>query len=263
MKLPLAPASLLTAALAVAAAAQPLAAPASEKDLPAYRPPAADEAHGLTGGERDAALLVQRSHYQNFLEAFGSLQLTGLDPKDLSKTATCTVSIAIDPGEFRKDTFVDGLPVRRAQPVVFNSFQRQMVEGVGACEAKIVFTTRTWADLQAQTLALILKNSGTTYCRTDADCYGVEIGADSCGNRPAVRAFGSITTDAVFFVALFKFLPPLMSNVQQLVTGTIMSHGDKHPDHGVRMDRNRCPMKHWEEKRVESACVQHACRALK
>jgi len=263
MKLPLTLASLLTAALALTAAAQPLTAPASEKDLPAYRPPVADEAHGLSGGERDAALLVYRSHYRNFLEAFAPLRLTGLDPKDLSKPATCEISIVINPEDFSKDSFVEGLPVRRAQPVVFNSFQQQVVEGASACEAKIVFTVRTWADLKAQTLALILKNSGTTYCRTDEDCFGVELGADACVNRPAVRAFGSNTTDAVFFVAFRKFLPALMSNVQQMVIGTIMSRGDKHPDHGMPMGGNQCPMRLWADKSLESACVQHSCRALK
>ena len=53
-----------------------------------------------------------------------------------------------------------------------------------------------------------------------------------------------------------------MDHLQQMVNGTITSLGDKHPDHGVPMGRNQCPMKLWEERRVESACVQHACRAL-
>lgn len=58
-------------------------------------------------------------------------------------------------------------------------------------------------------MALLLKNSGTTYCRANEDCFGVEIGADACGTRPAVRAFGSNTTDAVLFIAFRKFLPGL------------------------------------------------------
>ena len=241
--------------------AQPAVAPVSEKNQPPYRPPVTDEAHGLTGADRDTALLVLRSHYQNFLEAFTSLQLTGLDRKDLSKPASCEVSVSLDPRDFRAGSFIDGLPVRRAQPIVFNSFQQQIVAGASACEGKIVFTTRTWADLEAQTLGLLLKNSGTTYCRTDEDCYGVEIGADSCGTRPALRAFGSNTTDAVLFITIRKFLPPLMSNVQQMVNGTILQYGDKHPDHGVPMGNNQCPMKHWDERSVKSACVQHSCRS--
>lgn len=251
----------LTAALALAVAlpcaAQPQSPP-SEKELPAAAP---DEAHGLTGVERDAALLVLRSHYQNFLESFSTVTLTGLDRSDFSKPASCEFPIVIDPGSFTKGSFVDGLPVRRAQPALFNVFQRQMIQGAIACQSKILFTPGTWADLEAQNLAYLLKNSGTTYCRIDEDCYGMEIGADACGARPAVRVFGSNTTDAVLFIAFRKFMPPLMSNVQQAVMGTIMSLGDKHPNHDVLKAPNRCPMRHWSESPLKSACVQNSCRA--
>lgn len=234
---------------------------ADELNQPAYRPPVEDEAHGLSGAERDAALHVLRSHYENMREILGAIDLPGRDLKDFSKAAACRVGASIRPEEFRPGSFVDGLPVRRAQPIVFNSFQRQLVEGQLACQGKMLLTADTWREMEARSLELLVRNTGTTYCRSDSDCYGAELVVDPCGERRRVRVFGSNTTDAVFFLAWRKFMPGLLSNLQQAINGDIGQYAERHPDHGISMSTDACPMKRWEETPIASACVQRSCRA--
>lgn len=225
-------------------------------------PPVADEAHGLTGADRQAALLVQRSHYQNVLDAYGPLRLTGVDWKDPSRPASCEVTLALPTTGYREGSFIEGLPVRRAQPAVFNHLQRQLVEGVSRCGSTLgmAFTTRTWTELKQSALDLMLKNSGTTFCLKDEDCYGVEL-VDACGGGRAIRAFGSNTTDAVFFIAYRKFIPAFLSHSAQMVNGAMGQLGDEHPDHGTPFGPGRCPMKLWESRPLEASCVQRSCRA--
>lgn len=246
-------------ALACPAFAQ--AAEVPEKELPAYAPPVADEAHGLAAGERATALHVLSSHYRNLIEGFDGMKLPGRDLEDFTKPAVCELSVAVRPEEFRRGSFEDGLPVRRAQPIVFNSFQVQLVEGQARCQEKMLMTKETWAAMEARALQVLLENSGTTYCREDSDCFGVEIVADPCGARRRMRVFGSNTTDAVFFVAYRKFLPPLLANLQQMVNGHVGQYADKHPDGGAIVKTNACPMRHWEEEPLTSVCVEHSCRA--
>jgi hypothetical protein len=234
---------------------------AGEKDLPAYRPPVADEAHGLKGAEREVALHVYGSHYGNLLAAFDPIRLPGRDLKDFSKPAVCEVKVSIDPKDFRPGSFVDGLPVRRAQPIVFNGIQQQLVEGQLACQGKILLTAETWREMESKSLELLVRNSGTTYCRADSDCYGAEIVADPCGTRRKLRVFGSNTTDAVFFIAWRKFMPPLLGNLQQAINGDIGRYAERHPDHGISWTTGACPMKHWEETPIDAVCVEHSCRA--
>lgn len=251
----------LGVAAALAWAAPAWAAEIPEREKPPYAAPASDEAHGLEGAEREAALLVLRSHYDAFAEVYGGLSLPGRDRKEPSKRASCRVPFALRPEEFRPGSFVDGLPVRRAQPIVFNSVQRQLVEGQGACEGRVLMTRETWQRMEDAGLEFLLRESGTTYCRADSDCYGAELTVDPCGARRRVRVFGSNTTDAVFFVAFRKFMPMLMANLQQMVNGTIGEAGDAHPDHGIPMTTDACPMKHWEERPLASVCVRRSCRA--
>lgn len=232
-----------------------------ERDKPAYAAPVADEAHGLTGAERATALQVLRSHYQNYFDVFGALTLPGRDLKDFSKPASCVVPFAIDPAEFRKGSFEEGLPVRRAEPIVFVFYQQQVTGGQSLCAEKMLFTRETWQAVEDAGLELLLRNSGTTYCREDSDCFGLELVANPCGARRRLRVFGSNTTDPVFFVALPKFMNSLMFTTEVEVQGQIMQYGDRHPDHGMPMGRDVCPMKHWEEKSVAAVCVEHSCRA--
>lgn len=229
---------------------------------PPLLPPVADEAHGLTGADRQAALLVQRSHYQNMLDAYGPLRLTGVDWNDPSRPARCEVTLTLPTTGYREGSFVEGLPVRRAQPVVFNHLQSQLVEGVSRCgnTEEMAFTVQTWVELKQSALELMLKNSGTTFCLKDEDCYGVEL-VDRCGGGRAVRTFGSNTTDAVFFLAYRKFMPAFLSMSAQMVNGAMGQLGDKHPDHGAAPGPGRCPMQHWSERPIEARCVQRSCRA--
>ncbi|UPT72810.1 MAG: hypothetical protein M0D55_12860 [Elusimicrobiota bacterium] len=247
----------LAAVLAVSTACshhRPASAPSNEGAL---RPPVADEAHGMRGADREAALLVQRSHYQNVLDAYGPLVLEGVDWKDPKKPARCEITVTLPETGYREGSFVDGLPVRRAQPVVFNRFQQQVVEGLTRCGSEMAFTSRTWTGLQDSARALVLKNSGTTFCLKDEDCYGVEI-LDPCGGRPAQKVFGSDSTDPVFFIAYRKFMPVLLVNVAQQAHGAAARLGKTHPDHGAPRG---CPMRHWEERPLEAACVRNSCRA--
>lgn len=216
----------------------------------------------MTGADRQAALLVQRSHYQNVLDAYGPLQLTGVDWKNPDRPARCEVTLALPTTGYRAGSFVEGLPVRRAQPSVFNQLQMQLVEGVSRCgsDREMAFTSRTWVELKQSALELILKNSGTTFCLKDEDCYGVEL-IDPCGGSRAMRAFGSRTTDAVFFIAYRKFLPAFLTMSAQMVNGAMGQLGDKHPDHGAPWGLGQCPMKLWEERPIEASCVQRSCRA--
>lgn len=236
-------------------------AEAPEKDKPPYAPPVADEAHGLKGAEREAALHVLRAHYGNLLGAFDGLKLPGVAREDFSKPAACTLAVSIRPGDFRPGSFVDGVPVRRAQPIVFNSFQRQVVEGAVGCWEDVVYTRQAWQAVEDAGLDALVRDSGTTYCRADSDCYGAELTVDPCGARRRVRVFGSNTTDAVFFIALRKFMPPLLHNVEQMVNGSVMQYGERHPDHGIALGTDVCPMKHWEEAPLPAVCVEHSCRA--
>lgn len=237
------------------------AIPASAAEAPLL-PPVADEAHGLTGADRQAALLVQRSHYRNVLDAYGPLRLTGVDWKDPSRPARCEVTLALPTTGYREGSIVEGLPVRRAQPVVFNHIQKQLVSEVSRCggDQGMAFTVQTWVDLKQSALELMLKNSGTTFCLKDEDCYGVEL-VDRCGSGRSVRTFGSNTTDAVFFIAYRKFMPMFLSASAQMVDGAIGRLGDKHPDHGARSGAGRCPMQLWEERPLEASCVERSCRA--
>ena len=249
--------SISAAALLLALCAIPV--PAAEGPL---LPPVSDEAHGLTGADRQTALLVQRSHYQNVLDAYGPLQLTGVDWKDPARPARCEVPLALPTTGYREGSFVEGLPVRRAQPNVFNHIRQQLVEGVSRCgsDREMAFTVRTWVELKQSALELMLKNSGTTFCLKDEDCYGVEL-IDRCGGGRPVRTFGSNTTDAVFFIAYRKFMPAFLSLSAQMVGGAMGQLGDKHPDHGARSGPGRCPMELWEERPLEASCVQRSCRA--
>ena len=223
-------------------------------------PPVADEAHGLAGADRRTALLVLQSHYRNMLDAYGPLRLSGVDWKDPSKPSSCELKLALPEEGYRPGSFVEGLPVRRAQPVVFNKLQLQLVEGLSRCGSDMAFTARTWTQLQESARALLLKNSGTTFCLQDSDCYGAEI-TDPCGSRPPARVFGSNTTDAVFFIAYRKFLWSYLSMTAQQVHGAMGQLGERHPDYGTTRGAERCPIKHWEERPLETACVLNACRA--
>lgn len=249
--------SLFAAAFLLALYPRPV--PAAE---PPLRPPVADEAHGLTGADRQAALLVQRSHYENMLDVYGPLRLSGVDWNDPSRPARCEVALALPTTGYREGSFVEGLPVRRAQPVVFNHLQRQLVEGVSRCgnTDEMAFTVRTWVELKQSALELMLKNSGTTFCLKDEDCYGVEL-VDPCGGGPPMRAFGSNTTDAVFFLAFRKFMPSFLSLSAQMVNGAMGQLGDEHPDHDAPLGPGRCPMRLWEERPLAASCVQRSCRA--
>lgn len=249
----------VAAFMALPASAQDPEVP--ERDKPAYRPPVADEAHGLKGAERELTLHVLRSHYRNYLDVFGTLTLPGRDRKDFSKPGACEVRFSIDPKEFRKGSFEDGLPVRRAEPIVFNSFQQQIAEGQSRCYEKILLTRQTWQALEDAGLELVLRNSGTTYCRADSDCLGKEITADPCGTRRRVRVFGSNTTDPVFFIAFSKYMNTLSHVLEVEVQGDLMQYGERHPDHGMPVGRDVCPMKHWEETPLPSVCVERSCRA--
>jgi len=184
-----------------------------------------------------------------------------LRAKDPGKPARCEISVTLPETGYREGSFVDGLPVRRAQPVVFNNFQRQVVEGLGRCGSEMAFTTRTWTGLQDSARALVLKNSGTTFCLKDEDCYGVEL-VDPCGGRPAQKVFGSGSTDPVFFLAYRKFMPMLLANVAQQARAAELKLGPKHPDHGRLSGSLRsCPLKLWEERPLAASCVRNSCRA--
>lgn len=220
-------------------------------------PPVADEAHGLAGADRRTALLVLQSHYRNMLDAYGPLKLTGVDWKDSSKTASCELKLALPEEGYRPGSFVDGLPVRRAQPAVFNQIQIQLVEGLSRCARDMAFTARTWTQLQESARALVLQNSGTTFCLQDSDCYGAEI-RDACGSRPPVHVFGSNATDAVFHIAYRKFLPSFLSMAAQQVDGAMGQLAERHPDHGAPRG---CPIRHWEERPLAAVCERNACRA--
>ena len=203
---------------------------------------------------------MYRSHYRNMLDAYGPLTLSGVDWKDPAKPKTCEVRLSLPEAGYREGSFVDGLPVRRAQPVVFNQVQIQLVEGVSRCGSDMAFTLRTWTELESSALALVLKNSGTTFCLQDSDCYATEL-TDPCGARPPQRVYGSNTTDAVFHIAYRKFLWTFLNMTAQLVNGSMGQLAAKHPDHGTSWGSERCPMRHWEERPLEAACVQNACRA--
>lgn len=196
------------------------------------------------------------------LDAYGPLQLTGVDWKDPSRPARCEVTLALPTTGYREGSIIEGLPVRRAQPVVFNHLQQQLIEGVSRCgsDRGMAFTVQTWVELKQSALDLMLKNSGTTFCLKDEDCYGVEL-IDRCAGGRAVRAFGSNTTDAVFFIAFRKFTPSLLSSSVQLVHEARSRLGDKHPDHGSRSGPRHCPMMLWEERPLEMSCVERSCRA--
>ncbi len=226
-----------------------------------FAPPVADEAHGLAGTDRQVALTVLRSHYQNILDAYNPLVLTGVNWSDPAKSARCEIRLSLPVNIYKAGTFVDGLPVRRGQPLVFAEFQRRLVSEVERCGSSqgMAFTMRTWAEFEESALALVMKNSGTTFCLKDQDCYGVEI-QDQCGTRSPLRAFGSDTTDAVFFVAYRKFLWSFLDMSAQMVHGAINQLGDKHPDYQMSSGPARCSMKHWEERPIESRCIQHSCR---
>jgi hypothetical protein len=124
----------------------------------------------------------------------------------------------------------------------------------------MAFTTRTWGELEQSALALVLRNSGTTFCRKDADCVGAEI-SDPCGARAPLLVFESFTTDGVLTLSYRKFLWSFLDMASQMVNGAVGQLGEKHPDHGRPFGSDRCPMMHWRERPVEAACVENSCRA--
>lgn len=240
------------------------ASPAKALDREALRPPVADEAHGLKGAERDAALAVLRAHYGNLLDAYGPLRLSGVDWKDPSRPASCEIRLALPQTGYPGGAFVEGLPVRKAQPLVFNQIQIQLTGAVSRCssDAGMAFTSRTWSELEESARGLVQKNAAATYCLKDSDCIGVEI-HDPCGRSPDVRVFGSNTTDAVFFVGYRMFLRGFMKMAEEQVTAARVALKDRHPD-GKNPDparAERCLMRHWEERPVPAVCSEHACRA--
>lgn len=228
-----------------------------------FAPPVPGEAHGMTGADRATAMRVYRSHYQNMLDVYGPLRLTGVDWKDPSKPKSCEIKLTLPETGYRPGAFAEGLPVRRAQPLVFNQFQQQITGGLSLCGRVpdgMAFTVKTWTELQDSARELLLRNSGTTFCLKDSDCYGVEIN-DACGAHAPFTSFGSEATDAVFHVAFRKFQPSLLTMAAQQVVGAMGQLDKKHPDHGTPGGSGQCPMKHWEERPIEGRCVLNACRA--
>lgn len=225
-------------------------------------PPSSEEAHGLPGPERAVALHVLASHHRALLEAF-DLTLEGVDWKDPSKPARCELKVEISTASWPARLFVDGLPVRYAQPAVFNEFQRSLTEGIARCSSTkaMAFTSRTWGQLREAWLGLMLRSSGTTYCRKDDDCFAYAI-SDPCGGRPPVVMLASQTTD-IYPYMFRKFAPPVYMNVQQSIAGAVGTLGAAHPDAAVIGPGKdfRCAIPFWKDEAAAAACVEHACRA--
>jgi hypothetical protein len=218
------------------------------------------EAASLKEPARSAAMHVQKSHFEAFAAAFGTFTLTGVDWKDPSKPASCDVHVFVDPASLPPGSYVDGVPVRRAQPLWFNELQKQLLSGIGACAAvgKVAVTAQTVRSVRDRALDLLAALSGATYCVEDADCYVTRADASRCGGRPPLMLAGSNTTSAVPFIALRKFMPSLLSHLEQLRAVAKGTLGAKHPDPEGRMPGCERPM--WEEQSLPAACVANRCR---
>jgi hypothetical protein len=220
--------------------------------LLAAAPAFADKPMGAVPGEsfslgepaRTAAVHVQRANHEAVLAAFSPLVLEGVEHAEPFRPARCEVNVRLDPAALPPGSIVDGLPVRRAQPLLFNQFQKQVVAGVEACRKKIAFTPATIVGLRDRSLDLLVALSGATYCRQDADCHALRADPGACGGRAPVTLAGSETTDYVFFVAFRKFMPGLVSRVSATAKASW------------------CPRPLWAETPLEAACVRSVCRPL-
>lgn len=237
--------------------------------LLAAAPAFADKPMGAVPGEavslkepaRSAALHVQKAHFEAFAAAFATFTLTGVDWKDPGKPASCDIHVAVAPSSLPPGSFVDGVPVRRAQPLWFNEFQKQFLAGVGACTAvgQVAVTAATVRGVRDRALDLLAMLSGTTYCVADADCVALRADPAACGARAPVLLAGSATTDLVPFIAFRKFLPMLFSHLESLRQGARGSLGSRHPDPQGRAPGCERPL--WEEQTLPAACVENRCRA--
>lgn len=219
------------------------------------------EAVSLSEPARTAAVHVQRAHFEAFAAAFATFTITGVDWKDPAKPASCVVRVFVDPASLPPGSFVDGVPVRRAQPVWFNEFQTQLVAGVDACtqEGKVAVTAATVRGVRDRSLDLLAALSGTTYCVQDEDCTVLRADPSRCGGRAPLLLAGSGTTDWVLFIAFRKFMPGLFSRLEALRAGAKNTLGAKHPDPQGRAPGCERPL--WEEQSLPAACVENRCRA--
>lgn len=237
--------------------------------LLAAAPAFADKPMGAVPGEavslkepaRSAALHVQKAHFEAFAAAFATFTLTGVDWKDPGKPASCDIHVAVAPSSLPPGSFVDGVPVRRAQPLWFNEFQKQFTAGLDACTrpGRVAVTAETIRSVRDRSLDLLAALSGTTYCVQDEDCFVLRADPARCGGRAPMLLAGSGTTDFVLFIAFRKFMPGLFSRLESLRVGAKGALGAKHPDPKGRAPGCELPM--WEEQSLPAACVENRCRA--
>lgn len=218
------------------------------------------EAVSLSEPGRTAAVHVQRAQFDAFAAAFATFTLTGADWSDPSKPASCDVHVFVDPASLPPGSYVDGVPVRRAQPLWFNEFQKQFLAGVGACTAvgKVAVTAQTVRGVRDRALDLLAMLSGTTYCVEDADCTVLRADPSRCGARAPLLLAGSATTDWVLFIAFRKLMPSVFSQLENLRLGAKGTLGARHPDPEGRAPGCELPL--WEEQDLPAACVARSCR---
>lgn len=222
--------------------------------------PVPGEAVSLPEPARSVAVHVQRAHLDAFLAAFSTFTLEGVQWSDPARPARCDIHVSIDPAALPPGSFVDGMPVRRAQPLWFNEFQRQLVRGVSECASvgKLAVTAGTLRGVRDRSLDLLAALSGTTYCLEDADCSLVTADPSGCGGRAPLLLAGSATTDFVLFVAFRKFLPAFFSQLESLRAGAAGELGARHPD--AKAGAPACGRPSWKEEPMEAVCRANRCR---
>lgn len=222
--------------------------------------PVPGEAVSLPEPERSVAVHVQRAHYEAFLAVFSTFTLEGVEWSDPAKPARCDIHVSVDPAALPPGSFVDGVLVRRAQPLWFNEFQKQLVAGVSECASagRLAVTAGTVRGVRDRSLDVLAALSGTTYCLEDADCSIVKADPSACGGRAPLRLASSAATDFVLFVAFRKFLPGLFSQLESLRAGAVGALGARHPDAGAREPACARPL--WKEEPVEAVCEARRCR---
>lgn len=222
--------------------------------------PVPGEAVSLPEPARSAAVHVQRAHYEAFLAVFSTFTLEGVEWQDPSRPARCDIHVSIPPSSLPPGSFVDGVPVRRAQPLWFNELQKQLVAGVSECASvgKLAVTRETLRGARDRSLDLLAAVSGTTYCVEDADCSMIRADPSACGGRAPLLLAGSGTTDLVLFVALRKFMPGLFSRLESLRAGAASALGSRHPD--AKTGSPACGRPLWQEEPVTAVCEARRCR---
>ncbi|MCX5795305.1 MAG: hypothetical protein NTY77_07425 [Elusimicrobia bacterium] len=203
------------------------------------------EVSHLTPAQRDMALLIQRSHYQNLVEMLRTLKISARDKEHPEQTVSCSLASEVKPQD---------VPVVRAQPGVWAESQQAISAGVIKCGEHAFFTRQSIRDVEEGFSALFFKNSGTAFCVIDENC---EAFWNPSGSEEPTPVVSSVLTDGIFTTGVRRFFPGLRAQLDGAASQALSAYGEKHPDFGKPWPRYPQAPPGPEPKAV---CRRNLCR---